>query len=130
MDTTVKKQIPDSPEIHRQAEYVEDQRKRLALAEKSLTRMIAEFQKNCDHNFEPVKEYDKDYWLGIDAYGMDVYIGKKCKRCKLFEPRPNGSPWEICYKCGGKMEYIHLSLETRLILYVCEVCGHKQSKAT
>ena len=123
------REIPDSPEIKRQAEYVYDCKNRLMLAEQGLADMIARFQHVCEHSFEAVTKYDREYHGRLDCYdrGQDIFLGKRCKKCKAFVARAGGYPWQICYKCGGKMKFDRHEQfgMDRAIVHKCEDCGHE-----
>lgn len=47
-------------------------------AKAELEKMIKEFQDSCQHDFEALKQ---------GCPGEEVYVGKVCKKCKLFIPR-------------------------------------------
>lgn len=85
-DTQVKQKIelPDDPDIHRQAAYVEDCRNRLALAEKALAEKIELFQRHCEHDFVEIKQYRPTIFRDLPKF---VYIGNRCQKCGLFVPR-------------------------------------------
>ncbi len=121
--------VPNTPEINRQAGYVEDCRQRLVLAEKSLKEIVEVFQQSCEHDFQKIMRFDENYCGRVDGRGIgqDVYIGKRCKKCGLFESRPAGRPWEICHKCGGIMKWHDADRcgEDRVNINKCQSCGHE-----
>ena len=63
-------------------------------------------QQSCNHKFQKKMEFDKNYhWSYYSRHnGEDIMLGKECSECGLFEPRPKGQPWDVCYKCGGEMK--------------------------
>ena len=121
--------VPNTPEIQRQKEYVEHMRSRLAMAEQELKKMIEEFQRICPHDYEKIMRFDEEYCGRVDdqGRGQNVYMGKICKKCGLFEPRPKGHPWQICHKCGGRMRHDHQELygQDRVNIHKCQACGHE-----
>jgi len=120
--------LPDEKNIRLHANFIWYMRERLALTEKALAEMVARFQEACETDghgdMEKVMQHVKD-----SPYYKDdnILLGWKCKRCLKFVARPTGYPWEICYKCGGKMKFegIVPGQGSRLYGYVCGDCGHE-----
>ena len=117
------------PEIRQQVIWVQRIREMLAQAEQELLKMIEAFRANCQHNFEKVMKYDATYRDRLDGVGkgQDVFVGRKCKKCGLFEPRKKGLPFEVCYKCGGRMEHNRQEPygEDTAHVHKCQSCGHE-----
>jgi hypothetical protein len=99
---------------------------------KVLSSLISDFQKDCEHKWEPVFRLDLDHKpsLRFPKRGMSVYVGRKCLICKLLEERSQGPPWEICYSCGGNMFYQGEAnfCEVRGRIYKCKDCGHEYDR--
>lgn len=81
--------IPNTPEIQEQLKVVQSAQKGLQIAEQRFNRLIEEARASCQHDFEKIMRFDEDYCGRVDnrGRGQEVYIGKKCKKCGLFEPR-------------------------------------------
>ncbi len=99
-------------------------------AEEKFVSQLSAFQNSCSHEWEKVMEYDKDYSPRVDGIGVggDVLIGWRCKLCKNFKPRPVGSPFKICHKCGGEMKFDHsegIDAGIRAHIHKCVDCGHE-----
>jgi len=130
MDHTQEKEIfPDDDGIKRQVKYVKSLKQRLVLAEKALQDSLIEYRAKCDHRFLPVMKYDPSYCGRVDGQGMgqDIYVGKECQKCGLFEPRPAGFPWQVCHKCGGRMKHDHQENVDLVRVHInkCQNCGHE-----
>jgi hypothetical protein len=120
--------IPNSPEIKRQAKYAMYIRSRAYQAEEELADMIKKFQEICGqeicgvpgHNFVAVKHKIGD---------GEIYVGKRCTKCLLFEPRPEGNKFKVCFNCGGNMKNEHIMIAPAFstIACKCEQCGHEES---
>lgn len=89
---------------------------------------VVEIQRDCNHNFNPIREPDPHYRQG-QTLGMDVFVGQRCKECKLFVPRREGHPWQVCHNCGKNMKYSERvpGQGGRFHVYTCESCGHEYS---
>lgn len=90
---------------------------------------IFKIQLVCDHIFEKVMEASTRNYsprVNWNNYGR-VYIGKTCTKCKLYISRREGMPWNICYQCGGEMEYEGISVigqGYRVHSHKCKECSH------
>ncbi len=89
----------------------------------SLDNAIFEIQKNCPHEkFE--EKWDKE------RYQKDrTLLSKTCTACGLTKGKPQGSEYQICPNCWGKMKYEGYEPGqgggTRH--YECTVCHHHTS---
>jgi predicted RNA-binding Zn-ribbon protein involved in translation (DUF1610 family) len=83
-------------------------------------------QAECAHpNLSKKMVHDENYhWGGVS--GEMVLKAKVCSDCKIVIPRPEGSPWQICHMCWGKMKDDHIvpGQGGREFHYKCESCGH------
>lgn len=95
------------------------------------------FQYNCPHeNLEPIYEVDNDYFNGFQGESREILKGWISLRYDLFISRPEGHPWEVCHKCGGRMHksvYLcntHPKIKMGQV-YKCQhrECGHEYVKA-
>ena len=125
-------EFPDTPEVNQWITTVAQLEQLLAMAKCNLEFAVKEAQEGCGrrgHDFEPVMVFDKEYCGRLDRIGkgQDIFIGRKCKKCKKYEPRSDGFPWQICYKCGGIMKHDHNELfgEDRVHINKCQSCGHE-----
>ena len=89
-------------------------------------------QENCDHDMQPVKRRDPQYFNGFKEDHRNVLIGWKCSCCNYFVSRPKGKPWEVCHACGGEMRrcYYRSNPKQQIrigVIYRCE-CGHTYAK--
>jgi len=84
-------------------------------------------QKKCNHVMVPVMRRNQNYSNGTKESIPVIFAGWKCKKCRLFIPRPEKTPWELCYICGGEMHRCYWSNPRLQIrtgrLYRC-TCGH------
>ena len=125
-----KEDLPADPEVLKQFEAVVELFTQLISAREKMVGLVQDFQKRCAHEFENVMQFDETYCARVDgdSRGQQIYIGKKCKKCKLFVPREKGMPWFVCYKCGGKMErqpgFAHWG-QIRVNVYKCQSCDHE-----
>ena len=121
--------FPDTPEVSRQLDVVNVKYIELNSERQKLDMLVRALQSGCWHQeTEPVMQYDPNYRLAhANCRGMEVYIGSKCIKCKLFIPRKPGSPSEVCHKCGGDMESdgVTPGRGARLHWHVCRSCGHE-----
>src|ERR1700744_1255274 len=92
---------PDNEELQAALDPVFAAYHQLNTARELFFRQLKKFQDSCEHQFEKIMERSLDIRKG------KVYVGRKCKRCKLFEPKRPGNIWEICELCGGDMEHGH-----------------------
>lgn len=71
--------------------------------EEEFEKYIAQLQNQCKHEFKKIMiPAPKDH---LNQFGEEIMKGEECTQCGFFKPRPEGSPYEVCYKCGGKMNY-------------------------
>ncbi len=91
--------------------------------------ILTAFQDNCPHEWEKIMEYNSNYSPRVDGLGVggDVLVGWRCKPCNAFKPRPDKLPFNICYKCGGKMKLDHSEYcgQDRVFIHKCVECGHE-----
>lgn len=119
------RELPDTPEVKEQLGAVLVLESELRVAKEELDKRVRAVQDVCRH-----EEWEKIMGYDGGAYEMDSFLGKKCKKCKLFVPRPkNAMPWEICYRCGGQMEYVGTipGQGERHRVYKCKDCGKEHS---
>ncbi len=131
MLSAILKDCPEDLYLRRRAKQVIDLQERLHKEESDLLELIEEFQAKCAHEaMVEVRKHDFDYCARVDGLsvgGLSVLLGRKCPVCKIFKPRKEGSPSEVCYKCGGDMkfdrneEYCGDSAH----IHKCTVCGHE-----
>lgn len=126
-------ELPSSPEVHKLASQVNHLKQLLADAESQLKEAVAKCQAKCQHEWQKVFKRDSKYhrWVYGDweTRTLDVYLGRKCKKCFVFEPRAEGSKFEICHKCGSHMKYdgsTHIA-DMRVQTYKCAECGFEEA---
>ena len=89
---------------------------------------IKKLQKECQHAWEKVMEYDPNFSPRADGRdrGGDVIKEFHCLTFKARKPL-KGFPWQVCRKCGGRMEYDHRELYgmDRVHIHKCGSCGHE-----
>lgn len=78
-------EIPDDLKIRQQVDYVEHIKDRLAMAERELRKMIAEFQETCEHDWREVIAPNPNFY-GAEALANGRILGARCSKCKLFQP--------------------------------------------
>jgi len=122
-------EIPDDPEILEQFKLVEEIRQQLVKAKEELVKRIVAFQNSCNHDLRRIEEFDPEYTWGLDTprhSGDTVLKGWRCKNCCIFKPKNQGLPWQICYKCGGRMQHIDIIHDQgrNISRHQCEKCGH------
>ena len=86
-------------------------------------------QQECDHqgSLERVTKYDPNFYNVIaEQWGMHIFLGQRCKKCGQFLPRPPGDKCEVCYNCGGQMQFEGAipGRGERVHVYKCKKCGH------
>jgi len=128
--TTVAKALltGENNEISKQFDIVHALGKLLTEEKESLFRMIKELQESCSHEFESVTEFDPNYLSKVGSRpGQKIFIGSHCSKCDLFVPRPEGYPWQVCHKCGGRMENdgSYSGGMDRIHVVKCENCNHR-----
>ncbi len=95
----------------------------------ALRKDIETFQKECEHAWLPVTEYDPDYnnrLRGVES-GEIIIKGFVCLKCRLCKPI-EGCPSIVCRKCAGKMQYVRSeqsSMDCKVRVYKCKDCGHE-----
>ena len=91
------------PLLHGNSELVEAI-KSVQLAQKSVIDITARIQNSCEHDFDEDFVEDKNYtWSFFNQFDKKVLISKTCEKCGFIEKRPDGFPWQICYKCWSPM---------------------------
>ncbi|MBI5045979.1 MAG: hypothetical protein HZC14_03210 [Candidatus Niyogibacteria bacterium] len=122
---------PEDAYLRMRAGQVIDLQERLHVEETELLRLIQEFQVECRHEaITEVKKYDFAYSSrvgGIGIGGLHVMLGHRCSKCKIFKPRKEGPPFEVCYRCGGDMKFDRHDLYCgdSVHTYKCIACGHE-----
>lgn len=100
--------LSSDSEIKELVIYIEEMEKSIQSKRKQLQNRVSILQSiACNHNFHKIMEFDKKYHWGVfsSLSGDEIMKGKECSECGLFETRPKGQPWDVCYKCGGEMKY-------------------------
>ena len=120
---------PNVPEVRKQFGIVLNLWAQLNDARGELAERVKKFQSACQHEFKDVTRWDGEYCGRVDGSrrGMNIYLGRKCAKCKLFEPRRQGHPHLVCHKCGGDMERHHIEhcADIRVHVHKCKTCGHE-----
>ena len=105
-----------------------EEAKKLNDEKSALLKKIADIQSACTHDWKPVKEYYRNYSPRVDGMNVGAEVIKEfhCILCKKLVPI-QGTPSQICRKCGGKMNYDHREMcgQDRVYIHKCEKCGHE-----
>lgn len=128
--STPEKEFPNDAHINHLLGIIQGLKTTLSVTEAELNFVVERFQEKCGeagHDFELIMEFDQNYRTAHGIYGMNVLLGKKCKKCKIVVTRPSGLPHQICHKCWGEMKHEGNipGQGSRLHIYVCKRCGHK-----
>lgn len=98
------KDIPDTAEVRKLAQNFLEAVDALAGAKTALELEIKIVQEKCEesgHDFEPEIRPES---YAVNDKKIDLYVGRRCKKCKVFEPRRSGAANKICRCCGEDME--------------------------
>lgn len=122
----------NNPEIKKLRISIKKIEQSLKDENEQLQKEISTLQNECQHKFHKKMGFDKNYhWSYYSRYnGEDIMLGKECSECGLFEPRPKGQPWDVCYKCGGQMKSLGKTPGQGgdgEHLYECNDCKHTVS---
>ncbi|KKP32612.1 MAG: hypothetical protein A2360_02645 [Candidatus Staskawiczbacteria bacterium RIFOXYB1_FULL_32_11] len=119
--------LPQDPGILAKLSDVQSLLADLNSERQELACMVEKFQSSCIHKYVAKFVHDEDYPRVSGHYGMKVYVGQTCSRCKEFVPRRNGPRWEVCHACGGVMAHKEVvpGQGSRLHVYECKSCGHE-----
>lgn len=128
--STPKKEFSIDPQVNHLLGVIEGLKNTLSVTEAELNLVVERIRTKCGeagHDFELIMEFDPNYRTTCGSYGMNVLSGKKCKKCKIFVPRPSGPPDRVCHKCWGEMEHVGAisGQGSRLHIYNCKKCGHE-----
>jgi len=133
VEKKAERELPDDAGIRQIAEQADNMHECWQEAEAELALRIRQFQIDCGktpegHDFENImvrERFDDD----LLRNGKEAYAGRKCRKCKLFEPRRRGFEWEICRKCGPDMKLVDRipGQGCRTFVYECVNCGHTTS---